>query len=186
MIGLTLGPHIEGYVLTDQDYVMKLLHQNLSENQHKPPSSSLKNRKSAAKPKGGGAAPSRSIPISSNVIAKTLDWEADQVTVSLTGSGERHDFDVVLACDCIYNDALIEPLVQTCIDACKLRAADRSEKTDQSTLCVVAQQLRSHEVFEGWLRAFHDAFRVWRLPDEMLTEELGSNTGFVVHVGVLR
>lgn len=105
------------------------------------------------------------------------------MTSSLTGS-EKKSFDAVVACDCIYNDALIEPLVQTCIDVCKLRLQEGGQ--EMSTVCIVAQQLRSAEVFEGWLKSFHSAFRVWRVPDEELIEGLKSDSGFVIHIGILR
>lgn len=183
IIGLSLSQRIGSYVLTDQQYVMKLLSENLIENhQLSAPSSSAKGRKSTTKSKGGNGALNSS-PSIANVSAKVLDWEMDKVTSSLVGVEGEDSFDLVIACDCIYNDALIDPLVQTCIDVCKLRSASGGELP---TLCVVAQQLRSAEVFEGWLNAFHKAFRVWRLPDETLIDGLKSDSGFVVHIGTLR
>ncbi|KAA6414622.1 MAG: hypothetical protein FRX48_01372 [Lasallia pustulata] len=53
------------------------------------------------------------------------------------------------------------------------------------TLCIVAQQLRSPTVFHCWLSEFQKAFNVWRVPDELLTEDLKENSGFVMHVGLL-
>ena len=179
IIGLVVAPRVKAYVVTDQDYVMKLLKLNISENQPDTASAS-KGRKSSAKSKNSGSAPARA----KNIIALPLDWETDEVTPSLTGSDSSLSFDLVVACDCIYNDALIAPLVQTCVDACKLRASD-TQKTEPA-VCVVAQQLRSNEVFEGWLKAFHNSFRVWRVPDEHLTDGMKSNSGFVVHIGILR
>jgi len=179
IIGLVVAPRVKAYVVTDQDYVMKLLKLNISENQPDTTSSS-KGRKSSAKSKNSAPAPLKA----SNIIAQPLDWEIDEVTPSLTGSASSQSFDLVVACDCIYNDALINPLVQTCVDVCKLRALD-TEKSEPS-VCVVAQQLRSNEVFEGWLKAFHESFRVWRVPDELLSDGMKSSSGFVVHVGILR
>lgn len=160
---------------------MKLLNQNISGNQQETHSSS-KGRKSGAKSKKGAATPSTNA--GGNVTARSLDWETDEVTTSLTGSDSTHSFDAVIACDCIYNDALIQPFVQTCIDSCKLRLSDTTK--DEPAICIVAQQLRSPEVFEEWLKAFHKAFRVWRLPDETLIDGLKTDSGFVVHVGILR
>lgn len=108
------------------------------------------------------------------------------MTLSLTGSEFKKSFDAVIACDCIYNDALIEPLVQTCIDVCKLRGLELEGDGHTPTLCIVAQQLRSAEVLEGWLKSFYRAFRVWRVPDEELIDGLKSDSGFVIHVGILR
>jgi hypothetical protein len=169
-------------VLTDQEYVLKLLNQNLSENQQDAPSST-KSRKSTTKPKRGSTL-AKQHQKGSNISAKSLDWETDEVTASLTGS-ESKSFDAVIACDCIYNDTLINPLVQTCIDVSRLR---NMEKIDDKgpTVCIVAQQLRSAEVFEGWLKAFFEAFRVWRVPNEELIDGLKSDSGFVIHVGILR
>lgn len=181
IIGLSLGPLVRSYTLTDQDYVSKLLNQNLEENRHTSVSGS-RGRKSNAKPRKG-VVKGESIA-TSNLLQRSLDWETDAVTPSLTGVEEK-SFDVVIACDCIYNDALINPLVQTSIDACRLRSEDEVE--DKSpTICLVAQQLRSAEVFEGWLKAFHSTFRVWRIPDEELIDELRTDSGFVVHIGILR
>ncbi|CZR62531.1 uncharacterized protein PAC_12428 [Phialocephala subalpina] len=183
IIGLALGPLVGSYTLTDQDYVSKLLNQNLEENRQETHSSGSRGRKSNVKPRRGAA---KEEPTSGtgNILHKTLDWEADEVTPSLTG-GEKRSFDVVIACDCIYNDALINPLVQTSIDACKLRIVDEMG-SESPTICIVAQQLRSAEVFEGWLKAFYEKFRVWRISDEELIEGLKTGSGFAVHIGVLR
>ena len=181
IIGLALGQRVASYTLTDQHYVMKLLSENLDENRQAGSSASAKGRKSTAKSKRGNTTPQH---VSNNVTVKVLDWEVDEVTPSLVGAEGKSSFDVVIACDCIYNDALIDPLVQTCVDACKLRSL--SEGGGSPAVCVVAQQLRSAEVFEGWLQAFHKAFRVWRLPDETLIDGLKSDSGFVVHIGILR
>ena len=163
--------------------MLKLLNQNLSNNQQGPPPST-KRRKSTVKPKRGSATAVQN-PKSSNILARSLDWETDEVTPSLTSYESHKSFDAVIACDCIYNDALINPLVKTCIDACMLRDVTRADDGGP-TICLVAQQLRSAEVFEGWLRAFLKAFKVWRVPDEELIDELKSGSGFVIHVGILR
>jgi hypothetical protein len=178
IIGLSLSQLVESYILTDQDYVMKLLNQNLDENRQDV-SSTRKGRKGQGKSKGASTA--REVY---NIVAKPLDWELDEVAPSLTGSDAKRSFNAVIACDCIYNDALIDPLVQTCIDACKLRLDDAV--AEDPTICIVAQQLRSAEVFEGWLQAFSKAFRVWRVPEEMLIDGLKEDSGFVIHVGILR
>ncbi|KAL1843352.1 hypothetical protein VTJ49DRAFT_1939 [Mycothermus thermophilus] len=137
-----------------------------------------------------------------------LDWETDAVTPALaswsgvgsppptttrkinnntSGNGTRtQTFDVVLACDCVYNEALIEPLVSTCADACRLRSRDRADDDSGDggredippTVCVVVQQLRDPSVFEAWLECFSRYFAVWRVPDELLVlPGLKSNSG---------
>lgn len=183
VIAMVLAPLIGNYILTDQAYVMKLLNQNLSENCTCISSPTTKSRKINRKSKKGSISTSGNKQ-STNITTTVLDWEANEIPSSLPapGFGER-GFDVVIACDCVYNDSLIQPLVQTCIDACQLR---RMVSQNLPTLCIIAQQLRSDQVFDSWLKAFHRSFNVWRLPDTELTAELRSNTGFVVHCGILR
>jgi Lysine methyltransferase len=181
IIGLALGPYIQQYTLTDQEYVMKYLSQNLLENASGLNSPVIKNRKSKSK----SMIPLAIDRMKSNIIAKPLDWETDEVS-ALVSRDSRKSFDILLACDCIYNEALISPLVQTCVDACQLRRVQSEHLEAEPTLCIIAQQLRSAEIFEEWLKAFHKAFRVWRVPDADLTPELKSNSGFVIHLGILR
>ncbi|GAW10755.1 hypothetical protein ANO14919_000900 [Xylariales sp. No.14919] len=181
LVGLTVSPLVSRYVLTDQTYVARLVEKNLEENAVPQQRSSYQKRK--------GKSPSAANPV--NLGFSALDWELDEVTTSLTGSSDVASFDAVIACDCIYNDALIEPLVQTCADACSLRqrsqeSGAQSNEAAAPALCVVAQQLRDPEIFEGWIREFSRHFRVWRVPEEMLSKELRANPGFVVHIGVLK
>ncbi|KAI0965143.1 hypothetical protein F4678DRAFT_476810 [Xylaria arbuscula] len=179
LVGLALSPLVSRYVLTDQTYVARLVEKNLAENIVPQQRSSSQKRK--------GKSSSTANPV--NLHFTALDWELDEVTPSLTGSPDVSSFDAVIACDCIYNDALIEPLVQTCVDACGLRQPSQDSQSDKTvvpTLCVVAQQLRDPEIFEGWIKEFNKHFRVWRVPEEILSKELRANTGFVVHIGVLQ
>ncbi|KAI0453073.1 hypothetical protein F5B21DRAFT_480719 [Xylaria acuta] len=181
LVGLVLSPLVSRYVLTDQTYVARLVEKNLEENvvrQQKPSSQKRKGKSSSA-----------AGPV--NLRFTTLDWELDEVTISLTGSPDVTSFDAVIACDCIYNETLIEPLVQTCADACGLRqcsqeADSQSDEAVTPALCIVAQQLRDPEIFEGWIKAFSRRFHVWRVPEEALSKELRANTGFVVHIGILK
>lgn len=183
IIGLALGPLVRQYTLTDQEYVMKLLNQNLLENMPSTSVSASKGRKSKPRPQKGLATGK----LSGNITTRPLDWETDEVSFIVAGQEDgKRSFDAIMACDCIYNDALIPPLVQTCADACQLRKSQVKDSESKPTLCIIAQQLRSPEVFENWLKAFHKVFKVWRLPDTYLPKELASNSGFVIHVGVLR
>lgn len=127
-------------------------------------------------PKKGGRNKQKSLQIanSTRIKANILDWEEDSVEQS-------QPVDLVIACDCIYNEALIEPLNTTCAAICKLNG-----DAEKPTLCVVAQQLRSPDVFEAWLKSFHRLFHTWQVPDRYLIEGLRENSGFVVHIGVAR
>ncbi|KAI0857599.1 hypothetical protein F4860DRAFT_517642 [Xylaria cubensis] len=185
LVGLVLSPLVSRYVLTDQVYVARLVEKNLEENL-------VVSQQRNSSQKRKGKPPSTANPV--NLRFTTLDWELDEVTSSsLTGSSQDvvTSLDAVIACDCIYNETLIEPLVQTCADACGLRQRSIQNHEAAATspapaLCIVAQQLRDPEIFEGWIKAFSRRFRVWRVPEEALSEELRANTGFVVHIGVLK
>ncbi|KAI8624534.1 hypothetical protein F5Y19DRAFT_312970 [Xylariaceae sp. FL1651] len=184
LVGLALSPLVSRYVLTDQTYVARLVEKNLEENIVPQQRSSSQKRK--------GKSSFTSAP--TNLRFVPLDWELDEVTSSLAGSLDVASFDAVIACDCIYNDTLIKPLVQTCADACSLRQRDKRTISSQPhnigvpipAICIVAQQLRDPEIFEGWIKEFSEQFRVWRVPEEALSKELRANTGFVVHIGVLK
>ncbi|KAJ3465541.1 hypothetical protein MRS44_006199 [Fusarium solani] len=185
-LALALAPRVARYVLTDQSYVQRLLQRNIDENLESAlGSSGTSTPTGRSRKKRGGHAHPVSKP---SINFTTLDWETDEVTPSLTGSGKVRSFDAVVACDCVYNYALVSPFVQTCVDACRLRSADDAFTGDDSRpcICVIGQQLRNDEVFESWLETFHASFRVWRVPDDALPEDLRSSAGFVVHIGVLR
>ncbi|TGO52755.1 hypothetical protein BCON_0135g00040 [Botryotinia convoluta] len=196
LIALTLSPLLQTYILTDQPYVLKFLSQNLSSNSSI--SSSTTNSKSKSRKSKTSSSTSTSTSTTqqtstNKIIPLTLDWETDVVSSSLTCSETTTSFDTIIACDCIYNDALIPPFVQTCVDLCRLRSTSSSPKDqDQTepsnpTLCVIAQQLRSPDVFESWLKEFNKSFRVWRVQEGGIQEcGLGEDSGFVVHIGILR
>lgn len=175
---LTLSPKVSRYILTDQPYVQKLVLQNLAENQ---PSKSH-----AGKSKRGANKSSSSSPLNAvaDIHFQVLDWETSQVTPSLTNSPSVSSFDAIIACDCVFNYALIQPFIQTCVDICKLRQTDGNQALP--TLCIVAQQLRNDDVFNSWLVAFKEHFRVWRMPGGMMPAELRPEAGFVVHIGILK
>lgn len=249
LLALSLAPSIRHYIATDQEYVQRILKENLEENINTAPTSGSASRQPSSRNtnsqrrsrKQGGPAKhqhsshshspsplrngrSRNQPDSGsvgNITFVPLDWETDSPEtlrravhndISSTGSphpsrsssrtrnsqdrGDRDvGFDLVLACDCIYNDALVAPFVKTCADICRLRPAfadetqrDRERGGDgrRPTLCIIAQQLRSHEVFEEWVREALMEFRVWRLPDEVIGKQLGNGSGYVVHALLLR
>jgi len=184
LTALALGPKVARYVLTDQPYVSRLVAQNLAENLAADANTSASGKKHKRK-SSSSAAPDEA---TSKIVFTPLDWELDSPTASLTGSSSVRSFGVVLACDCIYNDALIKPFVQTCVEACTLREVDDQpgDGAREPCICLVAQQLRSPDVFGSWLREFGRSFRVWRVPDELLSEELKGVAGFVVHLGILK
>jgi hypothetical protein len=109
------------------------------------------------------------------IKVETLDWETDDVSATSA-------VDLIIASDCIYNESLIEPLNSTCAALCRLR-----NEGEEPTIVLVAQQLRSPDVFEAWLKSFCDKFWCWQVPEELMRGSgLGEGSGFVVHVGVVR
>lgn len=171
LVPLMLGSRVKQVVATDQQYALGLLKENIEMNTL---SSSKDRRGSVAKGK---------------IEVLALDWETDDFANTFRSRDLRTPFDVVVACDCVFNYALIAPFIETCVEACRYARED-SEETNSANrkpaLCVVAQQLRQPDVLQEWLAAFLRSFRVWRVPDDVLTEKLREGSGFVVHVGVLR
>ncbi|OLN97483.1 Diaminohydroxyphosphoribosylamino-pyrimidine deaminase [Colletotrichum chlorophyti] len=188
LTALLLAPRISRYILTDQPYVSRLISQNLASNPLPSSSSTASSRTSSSRRKKPTA---KSDQPSEVIQFRPLDWEKDTPDPSLTGSPTTRSFDATVCCDCIYNEALVQPLVSATADLARLRLRDQdsdSATADRSEpcVCIVAQQLRSPDVFDEWARAFHRSFRVWRVPDDLLPEGLRVESGFVVHVGILR
>ncbi len=182
ILALSMSEKVGSYVATDLDYVFKLLRKNLEENVIQ----TKKDKKGNRHRKGGSKA--FETVRDSNITVMALDWVTSSISLLPSLLGDDHingatAIDAVIACDCIYNEALMEPFVLTCADICRLAKSDPS---GIPTMCIVAQQLRSDTVFEAWLSAFCKEFRVWRFPDELLIAGLKEGTGFVVHVGILR
>ena len=173
-----LSPRVGSVIATDQQYAVKLLQENIQANQTK------------SKPVKAGNKTSGLHPRTNNTEVLPLDWEEDDIKAFLRLRSLENGVDAVIVCDCVYNYAVIQPLVQTCVDICSARAGWEGTRgttiEPTSTLCIITQQLRQPDVFESWLRSFMAAFHVWRLPDSMLTDALSETSGFVVHVGILR
>ncbi|KKY24121.1 putative diaminohydroxyphosphoribosylamino-pyrimidine deaminase [Phaeomoniella chlamydospora] len=168
LIGLAVHQDVRHYILTDQAYVFQTLRQNIIAN---------------TKQEGTGR---KKIPsaASDNLHLLPFDWEADSAENLKRVAGSK-GIDLLIACDCIYNDFLVIPFVQACRDVCQLRRSS-DHVHDQSTLILVAQQQRSDEVFELWLKEMMKYFQVWRLQDDILPDSLKSGTGYLLHIAVLK
>lgn len=218
LVALALAPSVQHYIATDQEYVRRLFRTNLDANaalatsapKQKGKGSKVRSAKSTSK-KSQSKSADASTP---NITFTTLDWELDQPGLlkgciesepsnrdghsrwGRDGADEDEDvgFDLLLSCDCIYNEALVTPFVRTCAELCRLRPAyrpvpdgeDGSLSARQPTICIIAQQQRSPEVFETWLRETLREFRVWKLSDEVLGDGLKSGTGYLVHLLMVR
>lgn len=209
LVALALAPTVQHYIATDQEYVRRLFRTNVDANAavNAP---SVKQRGSKAKGKSATKKQIAGNPTVSNITFTTLDWETDQPSLlkacieSETGGRDTHrknddddeeedlGFDLLLSCDCIYNEALVAPFVRTCAEISRLRPVYQpsGESGSQSrrlpTVCIIAQQQRSPDVFETWLRETLREFRVWRLSDEALGDGLKSGKGYLVHLLMVR
>ncbi|KIX96175.1 uncharacterized protein Z520_07953 [Fonsecaea multimorphosa CBS 102226] len=171
LLGLVLSRLVQCYVLTDQPYVVKYLRENIAAN-----STSAKGKKNHRKrPNEKTVAQEECLKI------LPLDWEADSVANLKSAIPPGAVIDLLVLCDCVYNEYLISPLVQTCVDACRLTSS-----ATKSTMVLVAQQLRSDTVCELFLAALMQEFNVWRIPDQELSSQLRSDSGYVVHLATLK
>lgn len=173
-------------VASDMGYALKLLRENVATN-------APLTARGKDKVKGKGRSRERGSAATAIATAEVevveLDWELDDLRQSLRAIGLGDGVDAVVACDCVYNYALIEPFVQACKACCALRdevEVDADAAEGKPSLCIVAQQLRQPEVFEQWLEAFMEHFRVFRLDGEMLGDTMGEGSGFVVHLASLK
>ncbi|OJJ46622.1 hypothetical protein ASPZODRAFT_16378 [Penicilliopsis zonata CBS 506.65] len=173
LVGLSVGSRVGSYLATDQEYVRKLFMENITQNT----TTTMKTR-TKTKTKSKHA---------STLSFTSLDWERDDPS-SLSKEG----FDLLLSCDCVYNEALVKPFVRTCADICRLRSresdsADHHHHHSRPTLCLIAQQQRVPDVFETWLKETMHLFRVWRLEDHhVLGSGLGLGSGYLLHLLVLK
>ncbi|KAK2800277.1 hypothetical protein FQN51_006185 [Onygenales sp. PD_10] len=185
LIALSLAPFIGHYIATDQEYVHRLLKENLDANALPTNSSSNPSRSSqrhhdhqshsqTRRARKGGPqthhnpntkhSPSPPTQPTSNITFAPLDWELDSPSAlkqvisdninnihppKKNSSNHHHrstpshdpsanseqdpGFDLLVACDCIYNDALIDPFVQTCADIARLRPAFTPTPTTTTT-----------------------------------------------------
>lgn len=186
LLALSLGPLVGRYVATDQEYVRRLFRENLLSNvpvayRQSGSSGGGKRGGKAGKMKSSTSGAAEKKEDSENVLFMSLDWEVNSPVGLKEVPGAGNGFDLLVSCDCIYNEALVGPFVKTCAEICRLR-----EEGERQTVCVIAQQQRAPEVFETWLREAMREFRVWRVADEVLGEALKLGSGYVVHLMVLK
>ncbi|KAK6356653.1 hypothetical protein TWF718_000993 [Orbilia javanica] len=193
VLAVSLAPFVGAYYATDQEYCLKLLRKNISENYketiEKPSKSKEKSSNKRAK---RGTETTSHTAVTGNVTVLPLDWQLTEV--SSIPEFKAKQIDVIIAADCIYNESLVEPLVDTMADLGRLnRGENATGETDLNvTLVVVAQELRSPDVLEAFMKAFCAKFRVWRLPDKLYKDcgdggkGLMEGGGYVVHVGILK
>lgn len=173
---LVLAPKVARYLATDQEYVLKSFRENVAQNQE-----------SASRPaKSKTTKQMRNPPISktNDIDVVALDWELDDISdLSRLLGTDVSEPDFLIACDCIFNQPLITPFIDTMISICKAR---QSKTNVRPTVCLIAQQLRSPEVFELWLEQKLLHFRVWKLRNDSLNRAFDDVSGFAIHLAILR
>lgn len=169
LIGLVMSRLVLTYVLTDQRSVMKLLQENVKANTQVRPT--LKGK--SAKRRGTSASSDH------NLTVMELNWESDGPDVLNEVLQPVQQLDMLIVCDCVFNDFLLEPLVTTLTGLCL-----RSSK--KNTIVLIAQQLRSDQVFTAFLEILLTKFQVWRIADSSLPNTLRNGAGYVIHLAKLR
>ncbi|RCI08320.1 hypothetical protein L249_8941 [Ophiocordyceps polyrhachis-furcata BCC 54312] len=181
--GLAFTSRASSYVFSDQSYVQRLVRRNMSaaglaveerrqDDDGKRSSRPLQlqhqrgKKDHAVRTRQGRNRNSSRLDAAAAAAAaafsfRALDWDADVVTSSFCHPASA--FDLIIASDCVFNEALVPNFTRTCVD-----------------------QLRSHDVFRAWIHLFLERFHVWRVPGEMLPVELRPESGFVIHVAILR
>lgn len=163
ILPIMFAPRVARYIATDQQYTLKLLQQNIRDNM----------------PSKRGPYTLTAEAQMQKISVTPLDWESDDISSWLKSLQLSEGVDLVIACDCIYNYALIEPFNQTCVDICKARQA----VSGKPTVCLVAQPLRQPDVFQAWMQSFLEHFTVYNM-QELFTS--AKAVDHVVHLCVLR
>ncbi|KAF3921268.1 hypothetical protein ABW21_db0206515 [Orbilia brochopaga] len=191
ILALALAPLAASYIVTDQEYCLKLLRKNILENSQDNASDTPAGSKGRGS--SGGKKGKRSNETQkSNITVLPLDWQLTQVA-SIPELRDKK-INLIIAADCIYNESLMRPLVDTFVDLSNLNknSDDQQDETPPTTFVMVAQELRSPDVLETFMAAFCEKFRVWRLPDRVYDScgedgrALMSGGGYVVHLGILK
>ena len=133
----------------------------------------------------------------------SLDWETHSIQHHPAFSGENvGEITLILAMDCVYNEALVPPFIETCREICELAYNSRKPSNEkcsgydtEQTLVLIGIDLRHQDVLECFLLHFVRAFKVWRVSDSHLSEELKTRvdgeseelgSGYAIFCGVLR
>ena len=163
LLGILLAPEVAAYVLTDQAYVMRTLQHNITANTSVSKTSRKATKSRVAQP-----------------TTAPLDWEVNTPSLEGLGLQPGQSIDLIVVCDCVYNEYLVKPLVETLVDTCRLN------RTSKPAAVLVAQQLRSEAILELFLAALLERFDVWRLPDDHLAPDLRTGSGYAIHMAMLK
>lgn len=170
LIGCAVTPLVGQYIWTDQEYVLKTLRENITANIAGSAQEKHAVRKTSVK---------RGFTDYASRVMK-LDWECDDVDVLSDLLQNTGGLDMIIVCDCIYNDFLINPLLETC------KRISSTYAGKNKAVLLIAQQLRSDEIFTDFMDALLKDFRAWRIGDNHLPTTLAHRTGFAIHLAILK
>ena len=155
LLGIILAATVSHYLLTDQSYVMKALRDNVQRNA--TTKSQHKKRQAAV--------------ASSNLRTMALDWEIDSPATILQEIPNADHVDLVIVCDCVYNEHLVQPLVQTLFELCNVGCSGKAHYRHGCAATSIGHCLR--ELSRGHASALCDmestrfsptrstSFRIW-------------------------
>lgn len=170
LLGYALAGHVARCVLTDQKSILKLLEANVTSNISNI--STTPHKTTSKRRKGNpGKTP--------QIYVQELNWESNDENPLADMLHHDQTVDLIVLCDCVYNDFLIGPLTRTCEALCERYG-------NEDTVLLIAQQLRSDEVLSEFLHALSKKFRVWRLDEPYTHPDLRGNSGFAVHLACLK
>ena len=183
LLALSMRDKVKRFIATDQPYVLGSFDQNLKHNF----------RFSAKRSNDNGRKTAKSVETSrNNIETMSLDWEhhdiAKQLEVAVrsapgrSSDSSREQLAMVVACDCVYNEDLIEPFVQACKTICGVQR--RAGEGD--AICLIGQQIRSPDVLELWMASMVQHFRLFRINSTYMAQGFLPASGFIAHIAVLK
>lgn len=159
LLACVFAPLVKTYVATDQTHLLKLTKRNIEANLSHYQSSTVPNSQPSNKAKY-------------RLECMELDWEEPEESWNDIKDDvfEGKYPDLVIACDTIYNEYLIDPFVET------LKLVSGPE-----TVVMVAQQLRLSDIFETFMTALVEAgLRVFAVPEHLMGEDFAQ--GYSLHL----
>lgn len=156
LLSCVLSRKCAHYIASDQLPLLKLLKQNIESNLHDMGSSTL-------------AIPTRGAKkLKGKVDVVEFDWEDTIQGVYNLEQVHTGDLDYILACDVVYNDYLVQHLVNALKSLCT-----------PATVVLMGLQLRAPENIEQFVtELLAQGFQVWRHAEACMSDEL---QGFVVY-----
>ncbi|RPA87552.1 hypothetical protein BJ508DRAFT_300808 [Ascobolus immersus RN42] len=190
VMALTVGRKVKRWIASDIDAIYRPLIRNLSENlgDEWSEKDGMFTQTGGKKPKGKKKVnTSTSSPTESSIEVVVINWEqtdlrSNSVFRSGTG-GVNMKIDMIVCTDCVYNIALIKPLIDTMVEASRLT----HEAHGVYPLVLVAQEVRADDVLEAFLTTFAELFEVWRIDRHLggkWDREVGGSA--VLHAGFLK